>query len=194
MARTRKRAPRARHLLVAAQTFALATLELGGKGAAILFDDMDLDRAVNGAAFAAFIGTEQTCVCGARILVQESIYPTFVKKFKAKIASIRVGDPADIRTRPGPVSSERSRARILAMFERGSPRARRCWGAVAFQNTCGTRASTLSPPDVRLLRCASNASVSLMLRPNPAALRVGQTSDERGMSSRRTQRSLCRMA
>jgi acyl-CoA reductase-like NAD-dependent aldehyde dehydrogenase len=103
----------------AAQTFALTTLELGGKGAVILFDDMDLDRAVNGAAFAAYIGAGQTCVCGARLLVHESIYERFLEKFRAKVASIRVGDPADINTQLGPVISERSRARILGMLERG---------------------------------------------------------------------------
>jgi phenylacetaldehyde dehydrogenase len=103
----------------AAQTFALTTLELGGKGAVILFDDMDIDRAVNGAAFAAFIGAGQTCVCGARLLVHESIYGQFLEKFRAKVASIRVGDPADINTQLGPVISERSRTRILVMLERG---------------------------------------------------------------------------
>src|ERR1700733_13262701 len=103
----------------AAQNFALTTLELGGKGAAIFFDDMDIDRAVNGAAFAAFIGAGQTCVCGARLLVHESIYEKFLEKFRAKVEAIRVGDPADTRTQLGPVISERSRTRILAMLDRG---------------------------------------------------------------------------
>ncbi|HEY4067124.1 MAG TPA: aldehyde dehydrogenase [Burkholderiaceae bacterium] len=102
----------------AARNFALTTLELGGKGAVIMFDDLDLDRAVNGAAFAAFIGAGQTCVCGARILIQRSMYPAFLEKFKAKVESIRVGDPADPRTQLGPVISARSRTRILAMLER----------------------------------------------------------------------------
>lgn len=104
----------------AAQNFAVTTLELGGKGAAIVFDDMDLERAVNGAAFAAFIGAGQTCVCGARILVQRSLYPAFLERFKAKIESIRVGDPADPRTQLGPVISARSRERILGMLERAA--------------------------------------------------------------------------
>jgi phenylacetaldehyde dehydrogenase len=103
----------------AAQTFALTTLELGGKGAVILFDDMDIDRAVNGAAFAAFIGAGQTCVCGARLLVQETIYEKFLEKFRAKVEAIRVGHPADLNTQLGPVISGRSRARILGMLERG---------------------------------------------------------------------------
>jgi acyl-CoA reductase-like NAD-dependent aldehyde dehydrogenase len=103
----------------AAQTFALTTLELGGKGAVILFDDMDIDRAVNGAAFAAFIGAGQTCVCGARLLVQETIYEKFLEKFRAKVEAIRVGNPADLSTQLGPVISGRSRERILGMLERG---------------------------------------------------------------------------
>jgi len=106
----------------AAQNFALTTLELGGKGAVILFDDLDLERAVNGAAFAAFIGAGQTCVCGARILVQRGLYPRFLEAFKAKVESIRVGAPSDARTQLGPVISERSRARILGMLERAVAR------------------------------------------------------------------------
>jgi phenylacetaldehyde dehydrogenase len=51
--------------------------------------------------------------------VQESIYPAFLEKFKAKVAAIRIGDPADIRTQLGAVISARSRDRILAMLERG---------------------------------------------------------------------------
>lgn len=104
----------------AAKNFASTTLELGGKGAVILFDDIDLERAVNGAAFAAFIAAGQTCVCGSRIIVQRSMYPQFLEKFRAKAASIRVGDPADPATQLGPVISERSRRRILAMFDRAT--------------------------------------------------------------------------
>jgi phenylacetaldehyde dehydrogenase len=104
----------------AARNFAAATLELGGKGAVIIFDDMDMDRAVNGAAFAAFIAAGQTCVCGSRILVHHSIFPVFLEKFEAKAASIRLGDPADPRTQLGPVISEKSRRRILAMIERAT--------------------------------------------------------------------------
>lgn len=104
----------------AARHFAPATLELGGKGAVILFDDIDLERAVNGAAFAAFIAAGQTCVCGSRILVQRSLYTNFLEKFRTKAAAIRLGDPADERTQLGPVISEKSRRRILAMIERAA--------------------------------------------------------------------------
>ncbi|HEX4384721.1 MAG TPA: aldehyde dehydrogenase [Myxococcales bacterium] len=102
----------------AAKNFAMTTLELGGKGAAIIFDDMELERAVNGAAFAAFIGAGQTCVCGARLLVQRTIYKQFLEKFKTKVEAIRVGDPTDPKTQLGPVISGRSKERILGMLDR----------------------------------------------------------------------------
>jgi phenylacetaldehyde dehydrogenase len=104
--------------MAAAKNFAMTTLELGGKGAAIIFDDMDLDRAVNGAAFAAFIGAGQTCVCGARLLVQRSMYESFLKRFKVKVEAIRVGDPTDPKTQLGPVISGRSKDRILGILDR----------------------------------------------------------------------------
>ena len=104
----------------AARNFAATTLELGGKGAVILFDDMELERSVNGAAFAAFIAAGQTCICGSRILVQRSMYARFLENFKAKAASIRLGDPADPQTQLGPVISEKSRQRILAMLDRAT--------------------------------------------------------------------------
>jgi phenylacetaldehyde dehydrogenase len=102
----------------AAKNFALTTMELGGKGAVIIFDDMDIERAVNGAAFAAFIAAGQTCVCGARILVQRSIYEKFLAAFKTKVAKIRIGDPSDPKTQLGPMISERSRTRVLGMLDR----------------------------------------------------------------------------
>src|ERR1700682_132752 len=104
----------------AAPKFAGGTPRVCGHGAVIIFDDMDMDRAVNGAAFAAFIAAGQTCVCGSRILVHRSIYPAFLERFGEKAASIRLGDPADPRTQLGPVISEKSRRRILAMIERAT--------------------------------------------------------------------------
>lgn len=101
----------------AASHFATSTLELGGKGAVIIFDDMDMERAVNGAAFAAFIGAGQTCVCGSRILVQRSMCEEFLKRFGEKASKIRYGDPSDPATQLGPVISGKSRDRILNMLD-----------------------------------------------------------------------------
>ncbi|GJE13474.1 MULTISPECIES: aldehyde dehydrogenase [Methylobacterium] len=98
----------------AAKVFAHQTMELGGKTPVMVFDDFDVERAVNYAAFGAFIGAGQTCVCGSRHLVQASIYDEFVERLAAKTASIRLGDPFDTATQLGPVISERQRDRVLA--------------------------------------------------------------------------------
>ncbi len=98
----------------AAKVFAHQTMELGGKTPVMVFDDFDLDQAVNYAAFGAFIGAGQTCVCASRHLVQASIYDAFVEKLAAKAKSIRIGDPFDPATQLGPVISGKQRDRVLA--------------------------------------------------------------------------------
>ena len=97
----------------AARNFAHQTMELGGKTPVMVFDDFDVDQAVNYAAFGAFIGAGQTCVCASRHLVQASIYDEFVEKLAAKAALIRIGDPFDPATQLGPVISARQRERVL---------------------------------------------------------------------------------
>jgi acyl-CoA reductase-like NAD-dependent aldehyde dehydrogenase len=97
----------------AARVFAHQTMELGGKTPVMVFDDFDVDQAVNYAAFGAFIGAGQTCVCASRHIVQASIYDEFVEKLVAKTKSIRIGDPFDPRTQLGPVISARQRDRVL---------------------------------------------------------------------------------
>ena len=111
----------------AAKVFAHQTMELGGKTPVMVFDDFDVDRAVNYAAFGAFIGAGQTCVCASRHIVQASIYDEFVEKLKAKTQTIRIGDPFDPATQLGPVISARQRDRVLT-YSRLRPRGRRAPG------------------------------------------------------------------
>ena len=89
----------------AAKVFAHQTMELGGKTPVLVFDDYDIERAVNYAAFGAFIGAGQTCICASRHIVQASIYDEFVKRLKAKAKTIRISDPFDPTTqaRPGDI-------------------------------------------------------------------------------------------
>jgi acyl-CoA reductase-like NAD-dependent aldehyde dehydrogenase len=94
-------------------------MELGGKTPVMVFDDFDVDRAVNYAAFGAFIGAGQTCVCASRHIVQASIYDEFVEKLKAKTLAIRIGDPFDPATQLGPVISARQRDRVLTYSQYG---------------------------------------------------------------------------
>jgi acyl-CoA reductase-like NAD-dependent aldehyde dehydrogenase len=103
----------------AAKVFAHQTLELGGKTPVMVFDDFDVDRAVNYAAFGAFIGAGQTCICASRHLVQASIYDEFVEKLKVKTEKIRIGDPSDPTTQLGPVISARQRDRVLSYCNSG---------------------------------------------------------------------------
>jgi len=103
----------------AAKVFAHQTMELGGKTPVMVFDDYDIDRAVNYAAFGAFIGAGQTCICASRHIVQASIYDEFVARLQAKTATIRIGDPFDPLTQLGPVISARQRDRVLSYAKFG---------------------------------------------------------------------------
>lgn len=103
----------------AGRNFAHQTLELGGKTPVLVFPDFDLDRAVNYAAFGAFIGAGQTCVCGSRHIVHESIYAEFVERLAAKAKAIRIGDPMRPDTQLGPVISEKQRNRVLTYVKYG---------------------------------------------------------------------------
>ena len=103
----------------AGRIFAHQTLELGGKTPVMVFDDYDVDQAVNYAAFGAFIGAGQTCICGSRHLVHEKIYDQFVERLAAKARTIRIGDPSDPTTQLGPVISDKQRRRVLAYVEAG---------------------------------------------------------------------------
>ena len=88
-------------------------LELGGKGANIIFDDANLDAAVNGSAFAIFHNQGQACIAGSRILVQDSIYDEFVERFVALASTIKLGKPLATDTEMGPLTSSQHRDRVL---------------------------------------------------------------------------------
>jgi acyl-CoA reductase-like NAD-dependent aldehyde dehydrogenase len=98
---------------LAGSNFAHQTLELGGKTPVLVFDDFDVDQAVNYAAFGAFIGAGQTCICGSRQIVHERVYDEFVEKLAAKAQTIRIGNPVDPKVQLGPVVSARQQQRVL---------------------------------------------------------------------------------
>lgn len=104
---------------LAGERFVHQTLELGGKTPVVVFDDFDVDQAVNYAAFGAFIGAGQTCICGSRQIVHEKVYAEFVEKLARKAKAIRIGDPADPSVQLGPVISEKQRKRVLSYVEIG---------------------------------------------------------------------------
>jgi acyl-CoA reductase-like NAD-dependent aldehyde dehydrogenase len=92
-------------------------LELGGKGANIIFDDAPLDAAVGGSAFAIFHNQGQACIAGSRLLLHERIADQFLDKFLALARSIRVGNPLDPQTEMGPLTSTGHRDRVLNYIE-----------------------------------------------------------------------------
>jgi len=92
-------------------------LELGGKGANIVFDDADLAAAVNGSAFAIFHNQGQACIAGSRLILHERIAEAFMDKFLALARSIRIGDPTDQGTEMGPLTSSEHRDRVLKYID-----------------------------------------------------------------------------
>lgn len=103
----------ARHILRAsAENLARTSLELGGKSPFIVFEDADLDSAVNAQVAGIFAATGQSCVAGSRLLVQNSIRGEMLARLKAKAEAIRIGAPADMATEVGPLCTPRQRNRI----------------------------------------------------------------------------------
>ena len=105
--------------MAAAGHFAKVTVELGGKTPVIVFDDQDIEVSAAGVAFGAFIAAGQTCICGSRILVQETIYDEFIDALTSRAARIRIGDPAEADTQMGPVVSRKAQQRILEYITLG---------------------------------------------------------------------------
>ncbi|HZT97237.1 MAG TPA: aldehyde dehydrogenase family protein [Chloroflexota bacterium] len=90
---------------IASQTMKRVTLELGGKSANIVFEDANLEDAVNGSLFAIYYNAGQSCEARSRLLIQRSVYDAFVERFAAKTARIKVGDPLDPATQVGAIIS-----------------------------------------------------------------------------------------
>ncbi len=95
----------------------VVSLELGGKNAMVVLDDADLDLAVDGALFGAFGSAGQRCTSTSRLLVQRGIGPDLVARLGERARSLRLGDPLDPTTDIGPVITESSARRIVAMVD-----------------------------------------------------------------------------
>ena len=89
-----------------APTVKKLSLELGGNAPFIVFDDADIDSAVEGAMASKFRNAGQTCVCANRIYVQDGVYDEFVKKFAAQVAKVKVGNGFEDGVSQGPLIEE----------------------------------------------------------------------------------------
>ncbi|EIM91723.1 aldehyde dehydrogenase [Stereum hirsutum FP-91666 SS1] len=95
------------------------TLELGGKSPNIIFNDADLDLAIDWSSHGIFWNHGQACCAGSRIFVQSGIYDEFLKKFTAKAASIKLGDPFAHDSYQGPQVSQQQYDRIMSYIDSG---------------------------------------------------------------------------
>ena len=97
----------ARHVIRnSAENFAQVSLELGGKSPVIVFDDADLESAVNGILLSIFSASGQSCVAGSRLLLQDSIKEEVLARVVEKAKKIRIGDPLDDNSQMGPLATE----------------------------------------------------------------------------------------
>lgn len=107
------------------------TLELGGKGANILFEDAPIDQAIEGIIQGIFFNQGHVCCAGSRLLVQESILDTVVAKLRIRMQSLRVGDPLDKNTDIGAINSKAQLEKIQSLIEAGIDE-----GAQIYQPSC----------------------------------------------------------
>jgi aldehyde dehydrogenase (NAD+) len=104
----------------AAQTVKRVTLELGGKSPSLVFDDADMQQAVNGALYGIFYNAGQCCEARSRVLVQENIADEFIALFTAKAHKLRVGNPEDPQTQIGAITTQEQLDKIKSYCEIGA--------------------------------------------------------------------------
>jgi len=107
------------------------TLELGGKAANIVFDDAPLDQAIEGIINGIYFNQGEVCCAGSRLFVQESVYEPLLDKLKARLGTLRVGDPLDKNTDVGAINSAGQLAKVQELVQSGIDE-----GAEIFQPDC----------------------------------------------------------
>ena len=107
------------------------TLELGGKAANIVFEDAPLDQAVEGVVNGIFFNQGHVCCAGSRLLVQEPVFDTLIDKLKARLETLRVGDPLDKNTDVGAINSRAQLEKIEELVASGVEE-----GAEMYQPAC----------------------------------------------------------
>lgn len=100
----------------AADNVKALSFELGGKNAAIVFEDADLDQAIDGTVRSVFSNCGQVCLCSERVYVHESIFDAFVARLKDRAESLRLGRPHDEATEIGPLVSRAHRDKVLSYY------------------------------------------------------------------------------
>jgi (Z)-2-((N-methylformamido)methylene)-5-hydroxybutyrolactone dehydrogenase len=124
---------------LAAKGIKKITLELGGKSANIVFDDADLDDAVKGVVSGIFAATGQTCIAGSRALIHRPVHDRFVESLLALAKTARMGNPLDLSTQVGPVTTRPQYEKVLDYIRIAKEEGAECrlGGAVAQRPECG---------------------------------------------------------
>ncbi|MGA8763452.1 MAG: 2-hydroxymuconic semialdehyde dehydrogenase [Candidatus Sulfotelmatobacter sp.] len=99
-----------------APTVKPVSFELGGKNAAIVFADCNLEEAVDGLSDAVFLNTGQVCLCAERVYVERPIFNAFLSALKQRAESLNIGWPLDEKTDLGPLISSQHRDKVLSYF------------------------------------------------------------------------------
>jgi acyl-CoA reductase-like NAD-dependent aldehyde dehydrogenase len=108
----------ARHIVRnSAENFAHVSLELGGKSPMLIFEDCNIDGAVNGIIAGNFGASGQSCVAGSRVFIQRSIHSQIIDKIKERAKNIIVGDPLDSDTQVGPLATKHQVERALSVVK-----------------------------------------------------------------------------
>lgn len=113
-----------------ASTVKRTSMELGGNAPFIVFDDADLDAAVEGAMVSKFRNAGQTCVCANRILVQSGVHDAFVEKLRQRVSELKLGQGTQGGVTIGPLITEKAAANVRALIddavEKGAERFYQC--------------------------------------------------------------------
>jgi succinate-semialdehyde dehydrogenase/glutarate-semialdehyde dehydrogenase len=174
-----------------ATTIKKTSMELGGNAPFIVFDDADLDAAVQGAMASKYRNTGQTCVCANRILVQDGVYDAFAQKLKAAVEALKVGNGMEPGVTQGPLINadrgvKKAEPHVPTARGMGARRAGRAarvtrWAATSFQPTSWSdvrtwRASPGGGPSPRRARSSGSGQRRRRCGWRTTALRLAASS------------------
>ena len=150
------------------------TLELGGKGANIIFEDAAIDQAVEGIVNAIFFNQGHVCCAGSRLFIQESVADTVIEKLKDRLSTLIVGDPLDKNTDIGAINSEEQLKTIEKYIEIGKKE-----GGEIYQTECSLpKKGNWCPPTLFLNVSQSHTIVKEEIFGPVLAIQTFRTIDE----------------